>query len=106
MADKKRVLSAFLLILFLVLVLTTFQWQGIFFLYLATCRQRQQLILSNAVQQYNAACVRLGTSSKSSRVGELSLAMRLHGKKIALAPEFPYCSARETLAPGKPGHPG
>ena len=22
------------------------------------------------------------------------------------APEFPYCSARETLALGKPGHPG
>ena len=41
----------------------------------------------------------LGTSSKSSRVGELSLAMRLHGKKIVLAPEFPYCSRRE----GNPG---
>ena len=91
MADKKRILSAFLLILSIVPVLTTIQGQGIFFLYLAICRQRQQLILINAVQ---------------GRVGELSLAMRLHGEKIALAPEFPYCSTRETLALGKPGHPG
>ena len=44
--------------------------------------------------------------AKSSRVGELSLAMHLHGKKTALASEFPYCSAKETLALGKPGHPG
>ena len=35
MADKNRVLSAFLLILSLVPVLTTNQWQGIFCLYLA-----------------------------------------------------------------------
>ena len=50
MADKKKVLSAFLLILSLVPVLTTIQWQGIFFLYLAICKQRQQLIFINAVQ--------------------------------------------------------
>ena len=84
--------------------LTSIQWQGIFFLYLAICRQRQQLILINAVQccMPPKVCLAearrgLGISSKSSRVGELSLAMRLHGKKIALAPEFPFIAL-----PGKP----
>ena len=64
-------------------------------------RQRQQLILINTVRRKFAMLARrgLGTTLKSSRVGELSLAMRLHGKKIALAPEFPYCSRRE----GNPG---
>ena len=57
-------LLAFLFTLFLV------PWQGIFLLYLVVCRQWQQLFL-NAVQHYNAACVRW---SKSSRVCELSIA--------------------------------